>query len=505
MHGIVALDIGTTSIRAILYDEHAHAFPANQRQNPPRYYSDGRVEQDPLVWQSLIASVLQGAAAQARQHAISVSGISLTSQRSSVIPVDRDARPLYPAIMWQDVRTASLAAEMADHNPVVHRKTGAKINPVLSAIKMLWLKRNRPDIFARTDKMLGIHDYALHILCGRFVTDQSLASRTNLLDLATRTWDSELIDLFEVDPAMLCELVAPGSIVGGLDAGMAGETGLAAGTPVISAGGDQQCAALGLGLFSSDRAVTNTGTGSYLIGHSAVPYIDQRIRVTCSVSALPGAYIVEAALPSSGTIYRWFKETLWKAAVPEADSFDAINAEAEAAGIGAHGVMLLPHFAGSGAPFWDAGAKGLFYNLSLGTTRGDMARAILEGIALDLEGGLEVLEEACGRIDSIRVSGGMTDSSLFNQIQADVFGRRILRYQSGEATSRGAWIAGAVATGQASSYPLAFESAMADSPCGSFEPDADSNARYAVLRARAGALYAALAAPEIRQIFNEGK
>ncbi|HUW70180.1 MAG TPA: FGGY-family carbohydrate kinase [bacterium] len=505
MNGMVALDIGTTSIRAILYDDRAHAFPANQRHNPPHYYGDGRVEQDPQVWPSLIASVLKGAAEQARRHDISVAGISLTSQRSSVIPVDRDARPLYPAIMWQDVRTAPLAAELAGHNPMVHRKTGAKINPVLSAIKMLWLKRNRPDIFAHTHKMLGIHDYALHILCGRFVTDQSLASRTNLLDLATMTWDRELIDLFELDSDMLCDLVAPGSIVGGLDAGMASETGLAAGTPVITAGGDQQCAALGLGLFSSDRAVTNTGTGSYLIGHSTLPYIDPGIRVTCSVSALPGAYIVEAALPSSGTVYRWFRETLWKAAGPDDDNFEAINAEAERAGVGAHGVMLLPHFAGSGAPFWDAGAKGLFYNLSLGTTRGDMARAILEGIALDLKGGLEVIEEACGPIASIRVSGGMTDSGLFNQIQADVFGRTILRYQSGEATSLGAWIAGAVATGQASSYPLAFESATVNSPCGSFEPDKANNARYAALRARAVALYAALSAPGIRHIFSEGK
>lgn len=505
MNGIVALDIGTTSIRAILYDEHAHAYPSNQRHNPPQYFADGRVEQDARLWQPLIAEVLSGAAEQAGEHGISVTGISLTSQRSSVIPVDRDANPLYPAIMWQDVRTAGLAEDMAGHNPLVHSKSGAKINPVLSALKMLWLRRNRPDIFARTHKMLGIHDYALHILCGRFVTDHSLASRTNLLDLASRTWDSTLLDLFEVDASMLCDLVAPGSVVGGLDAGVAGMTGLRAGIPVITAGGDQQCAALGLGLFSSDRAVTNTGTGSYLIGHSDIPYIDQRIRVTCSVSALPGAYIVEAALPSSGTIYRWFKETLWKSGQAGADTFKDLNAEAEQAGVGAHGVLLLPHFAGSGAPFWDAGAKGLFYNLSLGTTRGDMARAILEGIALDLKGGLEVLEEACGRIESIRVSGGMTDSDLFNQIQADVFGRSVLRYENGEATSRGAWIAGAVATGQASSYPLAFDLATTGSRCSSYEPDKANGERYEVLRARAVALYEALSTPALRQIFSEGK
>jgi sugar (pentulose or hexulose) kinase len=370
---------------------------------------------------------------------------------------------------------------------------------------MLWFKRNRPDIFSKTYKMVGIHDLVLHGLCGRFVTDHSLASRTNLLELSSRTWDRELMGLFEVEPDMLCELVSPGSIVGGLSESLALKTGLAAGTPVVSAGGDQQCAALGLGLFSSDRAVTNTGTGSYLIGHSVVPYIDPRRRVTCSVSALPGAYIIEAALPSSGTIYRWFRETLWKSDGFMDDSFEAMNAEAAKSSVGANGVLLLPHFAGSGAPFWDAGAKGLFYNVSLATTRGDLARAILEGIVVDLKGGLDVLEEVCGAISSIRASGGLSESALFNRIQADVFGKPVVRSSGGEATSLGAWIAGVVATGLAPGYAEAFEKATAGTLLDRFEPDIINHALYESQRRKALALYRALASPDIRQLFEEGK
>ncbi|MEI6874243.1 MAG: FGGY-family carbohydrate kinase [Spirochaetota bacterium] len=503
MNGILTLDIGTTSVRAILYDGQARPCPANQRLNPPNYHSDGRVEQDPGLWRSLLVAVLRAAGEQAAERSIAIAGIALTSQRSSVIPVDAEGRPLHPAIMWQDVRTLPLVAELAPHAALVQARTGAKISTVLSAIKMLWLRRNRPEVFAKTHRMLGIHDYALHLLSGRFVTDHSLASRTNLLDLATRKWDEELASIFEVDTSMLCELVAPGSVVGGLWADIAREAGLVSGTPVISAGGDQQCAALGLGLFASDRAVTNTGTGSYLIGHADRPHIDPETRVTCSVSALPNAYIIEAALPASGTIYRWFKETLWNG--PGEDSFEALNAEAESAGVGAHGVMLLPHFAGSGAPFWDAEARGLFYNLTLASTRGDLARAILEGIALDLKGGVEVLEEISGPIASIRVSGGLSASPLFNQIEADVFGKQTLRFQNGEASSLGAFIAGAVATGLAGDYPSAFERATADSPRRLFEPDEANHRIYEGLRKRALALYAALSAPEIRRLFAPSK
>jgi sugar (pentulose or hexulose) kinase len=503
MNGIVVLDIGTSSLRATLYDADGRPFPSDQRLNPPVYYPDGRVEQDPAAWRTLLPSVLRSAADRAGRAHIAVAAISVTAQRSSVIPVDRTGRPLRPAIMWQDLRTASLAAALSPNNKLVYGKTGLTISPVFSAIKMLWIRRNEPEILARTHKMLGIHDYALHLLTGRYVTDHSLASRTNLLDLDGRTWDEELAALFEVDMAMLCELAPPGSIVGGLSADMARDAGLAAGTPVVSAGGDQQCAALGLGLFSADRAVANTGTGSYMIGHSARPMIDHGMRVSCTVSALPGAYTIEANLPASGTIYRWFKENLWNGDLEGTDPFEAINSEARDSGPGANGLLLIPHFNGSGTPSWDTEATGIIHGLSIATRRGDIARAVLEGIALELKGGLVLLEELCGPIGSIRVSGGMTKSPLFNQIQADVYGRPVIHYRGGEATSLGAWMAGAVATGLAADYPEAFERASADSPRDLFEPDQANRALYERLRSQALAIYTALASPQIRRLFAE--
>jgi len=496
MNGIIAVDIGTTSLRATLYDAEGKAFPSEQRPNVPIYHPDGRVEQDPDTWSALLPQILAAASARAAGAEIDVAAISVTSQRSSVIPIDRSGAPLAPAIMWQDRRTASLASALAPDNARVHAATGLQISPVFSALKMLWIRRNWSGIYARAFKLMGIQDFILHMLTGRAVTDQSLASRTNLLNLETRAWDASLASLFEVDMDKLCDLVPPGSAVGGLLPERARALGLKAGIPVISAGGDQQCAALGLGLFSSDRAVANTGTGSYILGHAERPVVDPKMRVSTNVAAVPGAYIVESILPTSGTVYRWFKENFWNGPLEERDPWGAINAEAEASGPGAHGLTLIPHFSGSGTPHWDTSASGILCGLSLSTTRGDMARAILEGIAMELAEGFDLLTELLGPISRVQASGGMTNAPLFNQIQADVFGTQVAHFEGGESTSLGAWIAGAVATGMAPSYREAFLRATAALPRHDFDPDSERHQLYGRLRTRASSVYASVAAVE---------
>jgi glycerol kinase len=297
---------------------------------------------------------------------------------------------------------------------------------------------------------------------------------------------------------MLCDLVAPGSIVGRLTPDMASATGLVAGLPVVSAGGDQQCAALGLGLFSGERAVSNTGTGSYLIGHADQPAFDEKMRLACNVSAVPGAYIVEAAVLTSGTIYRWFKEAFFQ----NGDSFEDLNVLAGAVPPGANGLLLLPHFKGCGAPYWDPEAKGVFFNVTLSTSRGEMARAILEGIAVEMKESLELVETLCGKVASVSVSGGMTQSDLFNQIQSDIFERPIVRFRNNEATSLGAWIAGAVAVGLEKSYSEAFARASDAGSARIYQPDAANRTLYEMQCRRSKALYQALATPEFRELIK---
>ena len=498
MTGIIAVDIGTTSMRAILYNSEGRIEHIHQQENAPEFYADGRVEQAPEDWAGILAASLKACADDAASKGIGVASVSVTAQRSSVIPVDADGKPLHPAIMWQDRRTAGMAQDMESFNPLVYGKNGLKISPVFSAIKMKWFREERPDIWKKTHKMIGIQDWVLYLLSGRFVTDHTFGSRTNLFDIGKRDWDADLLALFDVPLSMLCDLVPPGSVVGGLKPTMAAATGLPAGLPIVSAGGDQQCAALGLGLFSGERAMSNTGTGSYLIGHSDRPVFDEQMRVACNVSAVPDAYIVEAAVLTSGTIYRWFREAFYG----ESESFETLNAEAAIAVPGANGLLLLPHFKGSGAPYWDPQSRGVFYNLTLTTTRGEMVRAILEGIAVEMKGSLELIERLSGPIATVSVSGGLTRSDLFNQIQSDILDREIQRFANNEATSFGAWIAGSVAVGLDTSYQGAFDRVNTAGPAKTYRPDPLLRGIYDLQGQRSKALYTALCTPGLRELFQ---
>lgn len=490
MNGIITLDIGTTSLRATLHDEKGKALAVEQIQNPPAYYADGRVEQDAAAWDERVPAAIKAAADRGKSLGIKIAALSLTAQRSSVIPVDRGGNALRPAIMWQDLRTAPLVAALSANDAEVYARCGLRAGTVFSAVKMLWIKREEPEIYARTHRMLGIQDYVVLKLTGRFATDWSLASRSNLIDLDAKTWSEELMSLFEVRPDHLCELVPPGSILGGILPEAAERLGLPSGLPVVGAGGDQQCAALGLGLFSSRRAVTNTGTGSYLLGHSDARPRDPAMRVQCNLAALPGAYIVEAALPTSGSVYRWLAE-LWKDG-EGGNALKQLDAEAEAAGPGAGGVVMLPLFNGSGSPDWNAAARGTFHGLSLATTRGDLARAALEGIAFELAGGLDVVEELCGAAEEIGAAGGLSRLSLFNHILADVFGKPLLRHPGGEATALGAWMSGAVAAGLAPDFAAAYRAATEDEPADRFEPDNGKQKIYTDARRKAASVRALL-------------
>ncbi len=505
MKGIVTVDIGTTSVRALLFSAAGRVLHAAQRDNAPAAHGDGRVEQDAHSWPAAVLALLAQCAQAAAGQGVAVQAVAVTAQRSSLIAVDAAGTPLHPAIMWQDTRSAALAQAFKPNEALVYHRTGLKISPVFSAIKMLWLRRERPAVWQATHKLLGVQDWVLWNLTGRHVTDHSFGSRTNLLNLATRRWDSDLLALFEVPEALLCDLVRPGEVVGGLTPQAAAATGLQAGLPVVSAGGDQQCAALGLGLCSADHAVSNTGTGSYLIGHADKPVLDEAMRVSCNVSALPGACIVEAAVLTSGAIYRWFNSGLLRAAGEGGAGFEALNAEAAAAPPGCNGVLLLPHFKGTGSPHWDADARGAFCNLSLASTRGEMARAVLEGIAIELKQSLDVVEQHCGGVAQVQVAGGLTRLPLFNQIQADVLERPVYCLGGDEATSRGAFMAGAVAMGLAASHAAAFETASAAGagagPAAVCHPDPALETVYRLQRRRAQAVYHALAAPALRQLF----
>jgi glycerol kinase len=372
-------------------------------------------------------------------------------------------------------------------------RAGLRANPYFSAPKMMWFAQEEPDIYRSAAKLIGVQDYILFLLTGHFVTDWTQAARTMLLNIHDLTWETEVLAASGIDPAKLADLVPPGtSVEGGLRRSIAKAVNLPEGLPVIIGGGDQQCAALALNVISAGHAEANTGTGSFAIAHANRPVHHPEHRVLCSASAMPGKWI------NSGATYRWFRDLLGGSTIT---SYEELNEAAASSPVGANGVVMLPHFEGSAAPNWNTYAKGLFFNLSIGTTRGDICRAILEGIALELTENLHLMESMIGELESLSVAGGMARSDLFNQIQADALDRPVVRYENAEASSLGAVMSAMVTLGIAETYEAAF-AAVASARRVIYVPDPSAHNIYSEVGNRRRKLYDALDSREVYQEFS---
>ncbi len=478
MESILTVDIGSSSMRAILHDGRGVVLHTCRRNTVPEYRSGGsRVELDAGTYVENLLTLLKESWDFCAEQNNALFAISVTSQRSSVVPVDREGRALAPFIMWHDKRTASICHELQQYEDRVYAVTGLRISPVFSAVKMTWIRRKAPEIYKKTVKMLGIHDLALHTLCGEFVTDHSLAGNTNLLNLKSCQWDQELLDIFSVERNHLCDLVPQGSICGRTSRKLQRKTGISEGIPVITAGGDQQCAALGIGVTSKGKLKCTTGTGSYLVAHADSAVIDEKKRFLCKVGAIPGTYNLEAGLLTTGTAYRWFIEDILGRR-PVSAELEAINREVISSPPGANGLIMLPNFEGTGAPYWNSADTGMFYGLKLSTTRGDMARAILEGIVMGMAENLSLFKKKLGSISQICISGGLTRFEAYNQLQADVFGSDVILYPNRESASLGAWISAAVTLGFYDSYDEAFQTVQPVESKKIFSPDLEKTRLY---------------------------
>lgn len=486
---IITIDVGTMSLRSIIYDtENGNRLFDVASKYHTIFPGPGLVEQNPKDWNRAVLYTMKKTAEFLTLNGLTAEAIAVTSQRASIIPVDKNGENLYNTITWQDKRSLPTCEKLKEKiSPEeIYQRTGLRLNPYFSLPKMMWFKEHEPDLYKKTYKFLGVQDYVAFLLSGKFVTDWSQAARTLLMNIKEFKWDQTLIQASGIEEDKLPELVAPGSKIGGVSSKLAEETGLPYDLPVILAGGDQQNAALGLNIIKNGRAEANTGTGSFVISYSDKPVFDKNERVLCSSSAIPGKWILEAGIFNSGSIYRWFKENLGGNS-----DFNEMNKLAALASVGSDGTILIPHFEGSMAPYWNPLATGVFFNLSLNTTKGDMIRAILEGIAMEIEDNLSLIENVCGKLDVVSVAGGLTNSELFNNIQANVFNKDVVRYSNPEATSLGAAMSAAVSLGIFHDFEEAFEQ-MSSKDVTTYKPDQEVARKYANLRKKKVDLYNAI-------------
>ncbi len=436
---ILAIDQGTTSSRAIAFDASANAVAAAQREFPQIYPANGWVEHDPEVIWTTTLEVARQAFEAAEAKGYHVAAIGITNQRETTLVWDRlSGKTIYNAIVWQDRRTAAACAALktAGLEPELRQRTGLLLDPYFSAPKLAWLldhvdgARNRA---AAGELAFGtIDSFLIYRLTGGRVhaTDASNASRTNLYNLRTRTWDKRLLEIFRVPEQVLPRILDSAADYGQTDAAFFGRP-----LPISGVAGDQQAAAIGQCCFEPGSIKGTYGTGAFLVVNTGDKIVESKHRLLATVGyQLDGQtkYALEGSIFVAGAAVQWLRDGL---GVIE----HAADTEKLARGLTSNaGVYLIPAFTGLGAPYWDPDARGAIFGLTRATGPAELARAALESSGFQTRDLLDAMAGDGVEPVSLRVDGGMVANDWFLSFMADILGIAVERPRVMETTALGA-------------------------------------------------------------------
>ncbi len=447
---VLAIDQGTTGTTVLVLDRKLSVKGRMTQEYPQHFPRPGWVEHDlEEIWASTLSTVRR-AHSRAGARGADVAAVGITNQRETVALWDRrTGRPVHRAIVWQDRRTAPdcLKLKQDGREPWIHERTGLVCDPYFSATKLRWLLEHVTGVrrraatgalaFGTIDTFLAwrLTGGAAH------VTDPSNASRTMLMDLRTLQWDRELLELFGIPPAVLPEIRSSSEVYGttrGLGV-------LPDGIPVSGIAGDQQAALFGQACFAPGDAKTTYGTGAFVLANTGPePVLSHRGLLTTVAWSLGGevSYALEGASFIAGAAVQWLRDGL--RLVRKASEVEALARTVKDTG----GVVFVPALTGLGAPHWRADARGLITGIDRGTRAGHLARATLEGIALQIHDLAEAMQDESGqRLPELRVDGGACKNDLLMQMQADLLGVPVVRPRMVETTALGAAFLAGLAVG----------------------------------------------------------
>ena len=436
---ILALDQGTTSSRAILFDAVGAIAAVAQHEFEQFYPQPGWVEHDPMEILTSQLSCAVEALGRAGARPRDVAAIGITNQRETVIVWDRaTGKPIHPAIVWQDRRTAAQceALERSGVGDDVSNRTGLVLDPYFSATKVGWILDHVPGARSRAERgelAFGTVDSWLiwHLTSGaRHVTDVTNASRTLLYNIVKGEWDPELLRIFNIPGSLLPEVVWSSEIVGEVTTTL----GLG-GVAIAGIAGDQQAALFGQLCWTAGEAKNTYGTGCFLLENIGVKFVRSKHRLITTLAASAHKrleYALEGSIFIGGAVVQWLRDNL---------KLIGSSAEVEALAAGvpdSGGVVMVPAFVGLGAPHWDPHAGGLLIGLRRDTTPGHIARAALESIAFQVADVLQAVQSEALPLAALRVDGGASVNNLLMQFQADVLGVPVVRPKVTETTALGA-------------------------------------------------------------------
>ncbi len=467
---LLSIDVGTTHCRVSLFDPDGTRKAFASRACAVVTDASGMAEQDAEeVWRS-IRGLLRQAIAESGPGG--VSAVCLSVQGDAVIPVDRYGACLHPAILGMDYRSTyqARAAEERVGGWKIFRHTGMRPHPLNALCKIMWLRDERPRVFAGARRMLTYEDFILSRLGAEPAIDVTMASRTMALDLRREDWSSWLLGRLSIEPGLLSPVVGAGAPVGKMSRALCDEIGLCEPPLVVAGAHDQVCAAIGAGVPVHARAVVSTGSAEVLSTAFDGPVLTRAMYegyYPCYRFAAPGRYFTFSLNHAGGLLLDWFS------ALAGGGAADRLLGDLPP---GPSPVLVLPHFNGSGTPWCDTRSRGAMVGLSLSTTPGEITLAILEALAFELRINLERLQAAGIPIAEIAAVGGGARSPRWLQIKADVLERPIRAPAAPEAAARGAAILAGMGCG---AFATLEEGISAMVPVGDLvSPDPGRSARY---------------------------
>jgi xylulokinase len=463
----LGIDTSTTSSKALIIDERgkvvAVASNPHTLQTPKPLWS----EQDPREWWEAVSASIRSVLEKAGIGGERIGAVGLTGQMHGLVLLDEGGNVLRPAILWNDQRTQSQCDEI--HQVVGKEKfiqiTGNVALTGFTAPKILWVKENEPDVFAKAKHVLLPKDYVRLKLTGEYAMDKADGAGTVLFDLKARDWSDDVLAVLDIPRAWMPRTFEGTETTGYVTEEAASLTGLKIGTPIVAGGGDQAAGAVGVGAVESGIIGLTVGTSGVVFATTPSALIEPEGRLHAFCHAVPGVWHFMGVMLSAAGSLQWYRDTL----APNL-SFDELLKEAETIPAGSEGLQFLPYLSGERTPHPDPLARGAFIGLTLRHSRAHMTRAVLEGVAFGLKDSFTLIQNAgLGEITQVRASGGGTKGALWRQIMASVLDAELVTVNTTEGAAYGAALLAGVGAGAWSDVISACRDAVKIT--GSAQPD----------------------------------
>ena len=472
MSYLIGIDIGTSSTKTVLFNDAGEAVGSAADFYPMYQPHNGWAEQDADDWWNATATSVREVIAKSKVDPKDIKGIGLSGQMHGLVMLGSDNRPLCRSIIWCDQRTA-LECEQITSLAGAEKLIEITANPALTgftASKIMWVKNNEPEIYAKCKKILLPKDYIRFKLTGEFATEVSDASGMQLLDVPGRKWSDYILDKLDIDKDLLAKVYESPEITGTVSPAVAAACGLCEGIPVVGGAGDQAASAIGNGIVKKGVISATIGTSGVVFAYLDKIAIDKKGRVHTFCHAVPGAWHIMGVTQGAGLSYKWFRDNFmtsekFTAEQLETDPNVLIDKIAASVPAGANGLIYLPYLMGERTPHLDADCRGVFFGLSGMHEKKDLLRAVMEGVVFSMNDCLRIICEMGIKPSFIYAAGGGANSPLWRQMMADVMQTDIAVNNSAESGALGVAILAGVGAGIYKDVPSACDSIIKRRDC----------------------------------------